>query len=166
MLHDVGKVGISDLILKKPGKLTEDEYSIMKTHSYIGATLFTNQQSELDQMSMDIALGHHERWDSKGYPGYIDMKTGLPITEQSDSGKAIGKQPEELSLWARIVAIADVYDALSSRRCYKEPWTQEDVFEELIKSAGTQFDPELIDLFVSIKDLVQSIRQKYPDKED
>jgi HD-GYP domain-containing protein (c-di-GMP phosphodiesterase class II) len=163
MLHDVGKVGISDIILKKPAKLNDEEYSIMKTHAQIGASLFADQQSELDQMSMEIALGHHERWDGKGYPGKIDPKTGLPEVIDEASGNAIGKKQSEIPLMARIVAIADVYDALSSRRSYKEPWTQEDVVNELKNSAGSQFDPELVEQFLSIKELIQSLRHKYPD---
>jgi response regulator RpfG family c-di-GMP phosphodiesterase len=163
MLHDVGKVGISDIILKKPAKLNDEEYSIMKTHAQIGASLFADQQSELDQMSMEIALGHHERWDGKGYPGKIDLKTGLPEVIDEASGNAIGKKQSEIPLMARIVAIADVYDALSSRRSYKEPWTQEDVVNELKNSAGSQFDPELVEQFLSIKELIQSLRHKYPD---
>ncbi|MDZ4181923.1 MAG: GAF domain-containing protein [Candidatus Cloacimonadaceae bacterium] len=167
MLHDVGKVGISDAILKKPGKLTDEEFDTMKTHPFIGARLFADQHSELDQMSMQIALSHHERWDGRGYPGYIDIHSGLPLPEKTtESGRAMGMKAEETPIWARIVAIADVYDALSSRRSYKEPWTQDNVFEELEKSAGTQFDPELIEIFLSVREEVQSIRQKYPDLDE
>ncbi|MDY0152400.1 MAG: HD domain-containing protein [Candidatus Cloacimonas sp.] len=164
MLHDVGKVGISDNILKKPGKLTDEEFDTMKTHSYIGACLFRDAASELDLMSLEIAIGHHERWDGRGYPGYIDLAQGTPLPDKMlPSGRAMGKTGAEVPLWARIVAIADVYDALSSRRCYKEPWTQDNVFEELERSSGSQFDPELIEIFFSIRDTVQVIRSKYPD---
>lgn len=167
MLHDVGKVGIPDAILKKPGKLTDEEFDTMKTHPFIGARLFSDQHSELDQMSRQIAISHHERWDGRGYPGYIDLETGLPIPEKTlENGRAMGIPDTEVPLWARIVAIADVYDALSSRRSYKEPWTQDNVFEELEKSTGSQFDPELIEIFLSIREEVQVIRQKYPDLEE
>ncbi|MCB5271496.1 MAG: HD domain-containing protein [Candidatus Cloacimonetes bacterium] len=167
MLHDVGKVGIADAILKKPDKLTEEEYDTMKTHPYIGACLFRDSASELDTMSMEIAIGHHERWDGRGYPGYIDMADGKPLPgKMLPDGKALGKTGEETPLWARIVAIADVYDALSTRRYYKEPWTQDDVFDELKRSSGSHFDPELIEIFVFIRDAVQVIRQKYPDRQD
>jgi HD-GYP domain-containing protein (c-di-GMP phosphodiesterase class II) len=165
MLHDVGKVATPDAILKKPGKLTDEEYKIMKLHPYMGAKLFADNQSELDIMSQEIALNHHERWDGFGYPGHIDLPLGIPLPgKDKGNGQAIGKREEESPLWARIVAIADVYDALSCRRSYKEPWTQEDVLNELQRSAGSQFDPELINLFLGITDLIQAIRQKYPDE--
>jgi HD-GYP domain-containing protein (c-di-GMP phosphodiesterase class II) len=166
MLHDVGKVGISDAILKKPGKLTDEEYDVMKTHPVIGAKLFGDPNSELDRMSYDIAMCHHERWDGRGYPGYVDPADGMPLPDKTGpSGRPLGRAEEESPLWARIVAIADVYDALSSRRSYKEPWTQDDVFAELAKSAGSQFDPELIDIFLSLREEMISIREKYPDLE-
>ena len=78
MLHDVGKVAISDLILKKPAKFTEDEYTIMKQHTILGARLFLEGHSEFDKAAMDVALNHHERWDGKGYPGHVDIRTGCP----------------------------------------------------------------------------------------
>ncbi len=166
MLHDVGKVGISDAILKKPGKLTDEEYETMKEHPVIGAKLFGNADSELDAISLDIALCHHERWDGRGYPGFVDVLTGSPLPDKlAPNGKARGRSELEIPLWARIVAIADVYDALSSRRSYKEPWNQDMVFEELRRSAGTQFDPELVDIFSSQRELMESIRGKYPDPE-
>ncbi len=167
MLHDVGKVGISDTVLKKPGKLDFAEFEIIKTHPHIGAKLFTNQQSELDAMSLDIALGHHERWDGKGYPGFIDVHSGSPLPDKtSPEGKALGKAGLEIPLWARIVALADVYDALSSRRCYKEPWTEDMVLAELKSCSGTNFDPELTELFLSISDQMNAIRNNYPDTGD
>ncbi len=153
MLHDVGKVGIADAILKKPGKLTDEEYSTMKTHPTIGANLFGDPHSELDQMSRDIALCHHERWDGRGYPGVWNEI-------EKKNNELTG---EEIPLWARIVALADVFDALSSRRSYKEAWGPEEVYAELQRSAGTQFDPELVDIFMSIKENLQEIRKKYPD---
>lgn len=166
MLHDVGKVGIPDAILKKPGKLTDDEFDVIKTHPLIGAWLFGDPTSELDAMSRDIAMCHHERWDGRGYPGWVDPKAGTPLPgKESPSGKALGREKDEIPLWARIVAIADVYDALSSRRSYKEPWTQDNVFEELDKSASSQFDPELVEIFLARRDEMQSIRAKYPDTE-
>lgn len=166
MLHDVGKVATPDAILKKPGKLTDEEFVVMKQHPYVGAGLFADKQSDLDIMSQEITLNHHERWDGFGYPGKIDLKSGLPLPgHDKGNGQAYGKKEDDAPLWARIVAIADVYDALSCRRSYKEPWTQEDVFNELQRCSGSQFDPELIELFLGIKDIVRSIRQKYPDEE-
>ncbi|MCD4819064.1 MAG: HD domain-containing protein [Candidatus Cloacimonetes bacterium] len=166
MLHDVGKVAISDTILKKPGKFTDEEYAIMKQHPYLGARLFSERQSELDEMSFDICLNHHERWDGFGYPGHIDIVTGLALPGfAKENGQPRGKKGEETTLAARIVGICDVYDALSCRRVYKSAWTQEDVVNELKKSAGTQFDSELIEIFVEIIEVIQSILQKYPDTE-
>jgi response regulator RpfG family c-di-GMP phosphodiesterase len=167
MLHDVGKVATPDSILKKPGKLTDEEFAIMKRHPYMGARLFSDKQSEMDIISQEIALNHHERWDGFGYPGQIDMQTGLPLPGfDKGNGQAIGKKGEESPLWARIVSITDVYDALSCRRSYKSAWSQDDVLAELKKCSGSQFDPELIDLFMGITDIIQSIRQKYPDEQD
>lgn len=143
MLHDVGKVGIPDSILKKPGKLTSEEYDEMKQHTLIGARLFSEAQSEIDEAAAEVTLNHHERWDGTGYPE--------------------GKSREEIPLFGRLVAVADVYDALSSRRSYKEAWRQEDVLAELRDSAGSQFDPDLVGDFLSIQDLIRSIRTRYPD---
>lgn len=131
-LHDIGKVGIPDRILLKPGKLTEDEYAIMKTHVQIGyRTLATVGQqydrNEFLKMGMDIALYHHEKWDGSGY------NEGL-------SG-------EKIPLSARIMAIADVYDALRSRRVYKEAFSHEKSMEIMVSSRGSHFDPALFDLF-------------------
>jgi HD-GYP domain-containing protein (c-di-GMP phosphodiesterase class II) len=115
MLHDVGKVAISDLILKKPGRFTPEEYEIMKTHAWHGARLFTNHQSEFDQLAQVVALTHHENWDGTGYPGWIDTDTGEP-TRTDENGFPLGKRGEEIPLVGRIVAIADVYDALLCKR--------------------------------------------------
>ena len=166
MLHDVGKVGIPDAILKKPGGLTDDEFDVIKTHPVIGARLFVDPNSELDTISRDIALCHHERWDGseRGYPGYVDIDSGKPLPGYTQpNGKAQKRAAEAIPIWARIVSIADVYDALSCRRSYKEPWTQDQVFEELQKSSGSQFDPELVDIFVAMREEMQAIRARYPD---
>jgi response regulator RpfG family c-di-GMP phosphodiesterase len=163
MLHDVGKVGISDLILKKPGRFTEEEFLIMQSHSYIGALLFVGKQSEFDQMSMDIALFHHENWDGSGYPGRVDMATGEAITDNKNKYK--GLKGEEIPIFARIVSLADVYDALSCRRVYKEAWDEEKVYEELKKCRGTKFDPDLIDIFFKILPHIKQVKAQYPDTE-
>lgn len=166
MLHDVGKVAISDLILKKPARFTPEEYAIIKQHTFLGARLFSNPQSDFDDMASQVALNHHERWDGGGYPGYIDITSGLPLEGYiNDKGTAKGKKEEEIPFSGRVVAIADVYDALSCRRCYKEPWDESNVLEELRGQSGKQFDPEMIDAFFSIIDLIRSIASQYPDKE-
>jgi HD-GYP domain-containing protein (c-di-GMP phosphodiesterase class II) len=163
MLHDVGKVAISDIILKKPGRFTDDEYSIMKSHTWVGACLFVNKQSEFDEIAQLVALNHHENWDGTGYPGHIDIETGLPTRVDKD-GKPLGKKGEEIPLFGRIVSIADVYDALSSHRVYKEAWTEEKVLEEMRQMAGTKFDPDLLDAFFEALPSIRTIAQKYADE--
>ena len=90
MLHDVGKVAISDTILKKPGRFSEDEYEVMKQHTYLGARLFAEKRSEFDEVALDIAFSHHERWDGQGYPGHVDVHSGEPLPGFGSNGKADG----------------------------------------------------------------------------
>ena len=164
MLHDVGKVAISDVILKKPGKLDADEYEIMKQHTFLGARLFTDQYSDFDEASSLVALNHHERWDGNGYPGYINPFTGHPIVGyQLKEGKVPGKKGEDIPAFGRIVAIADVYDALSCKRVYKEPWDEDRVLETLKSERGKQFDPEMIDAFFDSLDIIKSVSSRYPE---
>jgi len=149
-LHDVGKVGIPDAILLKPGKLTDEEFDIMRTHTTIGGELLEGLIDDFGEYAMInmgaiVARAHHERWDGKGYPNRL-------------SGKSI-------PLEARIVSICDVYDALTSKRVYKDAWDQDDTMKILRDGAGTQFDPDLVDVFLSRpRDLIE-IRKRYPDKE-
>ncbi|MFA6507583.1 MAG: HD domain-containing phosphohydrolase, partial [Treponemataceae bacterium] len=163
MLHDVGKVAISDLILKKPAKFTPEEYEIMKAHTYFGARLFDDPQSPLDVIACDVALTHHENWDGTGYPGWVNPATGEAIKKQED-GKALGRKQEEIPLGGRIVALADVFDALSSKRVYKKAWAEQDVFDEIRSLSGTKFDPELVDIFFNILPSVKQIRELYPEQ--
>ena len=162
MVHDVGKVGISDTILKKPGKLTAEEFEIMKAHTYLGARLFLQDpKSEFDIAAAEVALNHHERWDGKGYPGYVDPFTGKPLPGYEEKGRARPKKGEEIPVFGRIVALADVYDALSSKRCYKEPWPEEKVLKEIEKNAGRQFDPSVVEAFFSCLDAIRAIKERY-----
>ncbi|MCU0847080.1 MAG: HD domain-containing protein [Spirochaetes bacterium] len=163
MLHDVGKVAISDVILKKPAKFTDEEFAIMKTHTYQGARLFMNKQSEFDEISSQVALTHHENWDGTGYPGRVNVDTGEPV-EADSAGRPMPLKGEEIPLYGRIVAVADVFDALSSQRVYKESWKEEDVLKEMKIMSGKKFDPELVDVFFDSLDIIRSISSRYPDR--
>ncbi|BDQ34213.1 HD domain-containing phosphohydrolase [Pseudodesulfovibrio portus] len=160
MLHDVGKVGISDNILKKPAKLTDEEYDTMKWHTIYGARLFKNQTSELDHMAMEIALCHHEKWEGRGYPSISkkDVWAGDDIH--------LGGMPRngaDIPLAARICAVADVYDALASPRSYKDPFPDEKCLGILESDAGTHFDPEVVEIFLEIFDVIKAIRDKWTE---
>jgi HD-GYP domain-containing protein (c-di-GMP phosphodiesterase class II) len=165
MLHDVGKVAISDLILKKPGRFNNDEYEVMKQHTILGARLFLDAQSDFDEAAMQVALTHHERWDGKGYPGYVDVANGTALTGYTlPDGKPRGKKGEEIPIFGRIVALADVYDALSSARVYKEAWDESHVLDIIEKEAGHQFDPEIVELFFASLNVLRSIQERYQEK--
>jgi HD-GYP domain-containing protein (c-di-GMP phosphodiesterase class II) len=130
VLHDVGKIGVPDRVLLKPGRLDEEEWEIMKTHAAIGASMLAGSPSPLVQLGEEIARTHHERWDGSGYPA------GL-------SGEAI-------PLAGRICAICDVFDALRSRRPYKDAWTLDQAIAEIARQRGRHFDPALVDLFLPL----------------
>jgi HD-GYP domain-containing protein (c-di-GMP phosphodiesterase class II) len=155
MLHDIGKVGIPDAILQKRGPLDAEERERMKMHVLLGACYFDNPQSEWDTLAREIALGHHERWDGAGYPGEI---ADLSLVRMP---AAPGKKGREIPLSARIVAVADVYDALASRRAYKEPWEEEKVLAHLRAESGKHFDPEIVGIFFEIYDVIKAIKQKW-----
>ena len=140
-MHDVGKIAIPDKILLKPSKLTPEEWTVMKTHSEIGYKLFKDSKREILRAAADISYQHHEFYNGKGYPR--------------------GLKGEDISIFGRIVAIADVFDALYSSRPYKEPWKLEDILDLLEREAGEQFDPYLIRLFIENIDVFLSIWQKY-----
>jgi HD-GYP domain-containing protein (c-di-GMP phosphodiesterase class II) len=158
MQHDVGKVAISDVILKKPGKLTDEEFHIIKYHTIHGAQLFSQTTSEVDSAAKAIVLGHHERWDGGGYPGHI----GDIFSEKVELGP--GMRGEEIPLFARVTALADVYDALSSIRVYKPAWPEEKVLEVIRAESGRQFDPEVVEAFLDIYEVIRSIRGRYPEE--
>ncbi len=148
MLHDVGKVGIDDAILKKNGRLDPDERRKMEMHAHKGAETLLGAKISLDDATRDIILYHHARWDGTGYPSHEQI---VQTMEQLGEDTSNVPQPkgEGIPINARLVAIADVFDALMSRRAYKEAWAPEQVREEIAKCAGTHFDPELVELFIS-----------------
>ena len=166
MLHDVGKVATSDLILKKPSPLSFEEYEIMKRHTIHGARLFSNLQSDYDEAAAIVALNHHEKWDGSGYPGHVDPVSGKPLPghEPSNRGQMPGKRGEEIPIFGRIVAIADVYDALSSKRSYKEPWDEARSIEIISQGAGSHFDPELVEIFLNQLAFIRAIQARYTEK--
>jgi HD-GYP domain-containing protein (c-di-GMP phosphodiesterase class II) len=164
MLHDVGKVAISDMILKKPARFTPEEFLIMQHHTLYGASLFNDPQSPIDKIAKEIALTHHENWDGTGYPGWIDPDDLIPIKTCGD-GRVMGRRGEEIPLVGRIVAVADVYDALCSKRVYKEPWTEEQVLTELRQLSGNKFDPEIVDVFFEILPNIKQTQSLYPAEE-
>lgn len=141
MLHDVGKICIPDRVLKKPGKLDAEEWEVMKTHTNLGYEMLIDSESPFLQVGACVALNHHERWDGTGYPRGLGGKD-IPIE-------------------GRIVAIADVFDALCSKRCYKPQWPLEEVLQTIRESAGSHFDPELVDVFLESIDEVLDIQRKY-----
>jgi len=164
MLHDVGKVAISDLILKKPGRLSSDDYELMKQHTVFGAQLFADRQSDFDEVAALVALNHHERWDGDGYPGHVDSATEAPLPGfAKPDGSATGKKGPEIPLFGRIVAIADVYDALSTERVYKEAWDESRVLAEIRSGAGRHFDPELVEIFFASLNALRSVHRRYRD---
>jgi len=142
-MHDVGKIGIEDRIILKPGKLDAEEWAIMQTHCKIGAEIIGDDSSELLKMAKIVAMTHHERWDGTGYPK--------------------GLKAEEIPRIGRIIAIADVFDALTSKRSYKQAWSVEDAIEQIKKDAGKHFDPYLVSLFIEALPEILSIKEKYQE---
>jgi response regulator RpfG family c-di-GMP phosphodiesterase len=166
MLHDVGKVAIADVILKKPDKLNDREFEAMKKHTWLGAKLFADTFSEYDEASALIAMNHHERWDGSGYPGFVDPESGRAIIGfETSSGRARGRKGDEIPVFGRIVAIADVYDALSSVRSYKDAWDEDKILETMRSDAGSHFDPNLIDAFFYNLDTIQNIKERIPEED-
>ena len=151
MLHDVGKVGISDTILKKPAKLTEEERKIMQRHCVLGADLFAKTETNVDMIAKEITLHHHQKWNGIGYTGSDDH----PVL----SGK-------DIPLPARVTAIADVFDALVSQRCYKEAWGKEKALQIITEEAGEHFDPELVKAFLNIQDIIDAIYERFAEEEE
>ncbi|GAB6178338.1 response regulator [Desulfobaculum senezii] len=143
-MHDVGKIGIPDSILLKPGRLTKEEFEVMKTHTTIGYKILSTSGRKIIRSAAVVALQHHERWDGGGYPN--------------------GLQGEEIHIFGRITALADVFDALSSPRVYKEAWETQRILDLLRKERGGLFEPALVDLLLSNLDAIHAIQKAYPDE--
>ena len=143
MMHDIGKLMIPPEILEKPGKLTKEEFDVIKTHVTYGEELLKNSPGEVMSMARRIALQHHERWDGNGYLGY---------------------RGEEIDFLARIVAVADVFDALVSKRSYKDGWAPADAYAEIVSQKGKQFAPHAVDVFIESYDKILEILKRYPDE--
>ena len=143
-MHDVGKIGIPDAILLKPGKLSEQEFEHMKEHALIGAKILANSSSPLLQLAHTLAIEHHEKWDGTGYP--------------------YGLKGDEISIEGRIIAVADVFDALTSKRPYKDAWSVEKAVAHMKDQAGSHFDPAIIDLLVNKLDEILNIKQSNQER--
>lgn len=145
-MHDVGKIGIPDSILMKPGKLTDEEFQTMKTHSIIGANILAYSKAEVLKLAEQIAISHHEKWNGKGYPQ--------------------GLAGDTIPLAARIVGLVDVFDALTSKRPYKDPFPVEVALDIIKKERGQHFDPEVVDVFLENIDEIVKIKAEVNSEED
>ncbi len=142
-MHDIGKLLVPTEILEKPGRLTDEEFAIIKQHTTDGGRLLENVDGDVMRLSRTIAVDHHERWDGGGY--------------------AQGKEGDEISFEGRIVAVADVYDALTSRRSYKEAWDDREAYDEIVRCSGTQFDPQVVEAFKNRYDEINAVREQLAD---
>lgn len=142
-LHDLGKIAVPDHILLKPGKLEPEEWRVMQDHAHIGYQILRQSEKEILKAAATVAAQHHERWDGQGYP--------------------LGLQGEEIPVFSRIIALVDVFDALSHRRCYQEAWEREQVLDFIRKERGKQFDPKLVDILMENLDDFYRIQEKYAD---
>ncbi len=143
MMHDIGKLMIPEEILDKPSKLTDDEYLIMKNHVLYGEALLKDCPGEIMQIASVLAKEHHERWDGKGY---------------------LGMKGDEIAYISRMIAVCDVFDALTTARSYKKGWSLDEAYDEIVKNGGTQFDPAVVRLFIANFDKFREIHKKIPDK--
>ncbi|MDR0882134.1 MAG: HD domain-containing protein [Candidatus Adiutrix sp.] len=148
MLHDLGKLGITDSILQKPGKLTEVEFTIMRSHTALGASLLARENEPIISLAKEIALHHHQKWNGLGYCG------------ANDNGRLA---EEDIPLSARITAVADVFDALVSPRCYKETWSFDRAMEYMFTESGKHFDPDIVSFLAESKDEIRSIFLRFPE---
>ena len=145
-MHDIGKIAIPDAVLLKPGKLDDKEWSVMRQHPTIGYQILANSERPILKAAAIIALQHHEKYDGSGYPANL--------------------RQEQIHIFARIVAIADVFDALSHARCYKAAWPLEEVIDEMRKGAGKHFDPDLLELFINNIDIFVQVKENWKDHDE
>ena len=145
-MHDIGKIGIPDRVLLKPARLNGEEWKIMKTHTVMGSEILSGNSSKLLGMARTIAVSHHEKWDGSGYPN--------------------GLAGEAIPLEGRLCALCDVFDALTSKRPYKEAWSVEQALEEIKNNAGSHFDSRLVDCFLGILPGILVIRSQFPDTDE
>ncbi|MFS1703816.1 two-component system response regulator [Alteromonas sp. AMM-1] len=143
-MHDIGKIGIPDHIMLKPGKLTEEEFEVMKTHPQIGAEILGEADSDLLRIAKSVALTHHEKWDGSGYPN--------------------GLKAEDIPIEGRIVAIADVFDALTSKRPYKEAWSVEKTMDLIKRESGVHFEPKLVELLEANLPAILEIKERWKEE--
>jgi response regulator RpfG family c-di-GMP phosphodiesterase len=144
-MHDIGKVAIPDSVLKKPGKLTDEEFDTMKTHTAIGYSLLKNSKRRILKTAAIVAEQHHEKWNGKGYPQ--------------------GLKGEEIHIYGRITAIADVFDALASDRVYKKAWELDRILDLLKEERGEHFDPKIVDVFFEQLPAILKVRDEFADTE-
>ena len=140
-LHDIGKIGIPDDILKKPGRLTPAERLVMQEHALLGARLFDHAESPILCAAAEICRSHHERWDGSGYPHRL--------------------RGDQIPVFARILAVVDVFDALATRRCYKAAWTFEDAFAEVATTSAHEFDPDVLAAFRQVRHRIRNLFERH-----
>lgn len=170
MFHDIGKISVPDSILRKSEGLNQEELKIKRWHTIYGAKLFIDASSEVEQMAQSIALNHHESWDGTGYPGHVDINTGLPLSgyEKSD-GEAYGKSGLEVPIYGRITAVANAYDTLTYKFSVDggnvEPTAavKKQALEVISQGSGTQFDPEVVSVFMGCFDAIDAACERYWD---
>jgi putative two-component system response regulator len=143
-LHDTGKIGIPSAILRKPGPLDDEEWQVMRTHPHIGWKILSRSSAQVFEMAAEIAMAHHEKWDGSGYPKRLAA--------------------DAIPLAARIVAVADVFDALSTKRPYKQPWPYEKCLALIRDEAGTHFDPKVVEVFLNIQPRILALKDKWDRK--
>jgi HD-GYP domain-containing protein (c-di-GMP phosphodiesterase class II) len=164
MLHDVGKIYVPKSVLTKPARLDPKERQVMESHVLAGARMYANAWTPLDDITFKVILDHHERWDGQGYPGWVDLETGKAIPNRvGENGQILGKKGEEISIFGRVVAVADVYDALSNRRYYKEAFDQTLAIQIMEQESGHHFDPEVVESFTAVKSMLNKIKNQFPD---